>query len=88
MRNLLSALLLLVCVSGCDMFQINRYDQMTVDQIDLTIAYELGDFQYIEKWLHTLDSPLLIEDLRMRHESELARLRAWKLMEEAKKLDE
>jgi len=84
MRNLLAVLLLLVCVSGCDMFQINRYDPVTVAQIDMTIAYELQNFDFLKDMLGS-DA---VDEIEIRHESELARLRAWKLMEEAKNLDE
>lgn len=89
MRKLLLVLALLPALYGCDMFQIHRYDPMTVEQIEATIAFETEDFRLTRETLEDLQAPQeVIDILTMRHESELLRLEAWKMAEEAKKLED
>lgn len=83
-RKRLSKLLLIgaiLCLTGC--LTVKAYDPITVQQIEATISFETKDY---------LLSKRAIEDdrfrlgLTIRHESELARLKAWLRAEKAKKL--
>jgi hypothetical protein len=83
------AILLLLGVSGCDVLQLHEYDPMTAEQIQKTIAYETTDYSLVVEDYRTLAVPESWSTaLRIRHESELARLRAWLAAEEAKKIPE
>lgn len=91
MRKLLSLALLLLVLGapGCELFKIHGYDPVTVQQIEQTIVFETEDFQLTVQALKDLGAPdEVIFVLQLRHESELARLSAWKLAEEAKKLED
>jgi hypothetical protein len=81
--------LLVVGASGCSVFQLHEYDPMTTEQIQKTIDYEISDYNMVSEVYRVLDVPDgWLMSLEVRHESELARLRAWLVAEEAKKIEE
>lgn len=82
------ALSILPCM-GCSALSLKKYDPATVEQIKFTVAFEEQGFLLTERALS--DGALSEEEmnsLRIRHDSELARLKAWILSEEAKKVED
>lgn len=89
LRRLLSLTVVLVALSGCNMFQLHKFDPLTVAQIERTISFEEADFAMTDEALADLGATDVVRgSLELRHKSELARLRAWLLAELAKKVDE
>lgn len=87
LRRLLTLTVVLVTLSGCA-FTLQSYDPMTVAQIEKTIAFEEMDFAMTDKALEDLQAPDIVRgSLELRHDSEIARLRAWLLAELAKRVD-
>jgi hypothetical protein len=88
-RRLLTLTIVLALLSGCEMFKLHQFDPMTAAQIERTIAFEEADYAMTDKALEDLGAPDVVRDsLELRHDSEIARLRAWLLAELAKRVDE
>lgn len=89
LMGLFLAVVLMVGMSGCSMFEMHPYDPMTAAQIQKTITFEELDYSLSDAALKELSAPeAALEALKVRHDSEIARLKAWLLAEEAKKVDE
>lgn len=89
MRKYFILLCTVVAFSGCGLVQMYKYDPLTVNQIDKTIQYENQDFDMADKALAELNAPDIVRtSLKVRHESEIVRLNAWKDAEAAKKVDD
>jgi hypothetical protein len=87
-RRLLALTLVLVALSGCQI-TLQRFDPMTAEQVEKTISFEEKNFTMTSEALISLGAPYsVVKSLELRHDSEIARLRAWLLAELAKKVDE
>ncbi len=79
---------ILLCIS-CTGFEMKKYDQVTVDQLQQTIAYEKDTMEKIINILKELQvSEDVIANFEVLRDSELARLNMWLEYEESKKLEE
>lgn len=76
------------CFSGCSTFEMHKFDPMTAEQIQKTIEFEKSDFALVEAVLKVITAGNTYESLLIRHESEIARLQAWLLAEQAKQIEE
>ena len=93
-RNFGLVVILLSCVSGCSFLQPHKYDPQTVNQVDITVTYENSAFALLNMNLDSLvvADPAKIKEvvaatkneIAVRHNSEIARLNAWKVYEAAK----
>lgn len=80
----LAALVAVLLLAGC--LQVVPYDPVTASQIERTIAFERADYQMSREALEALGAPdIALDSLDARHRSEMLRLEAWRLSEEAKK---
>jgi len=78
-----------ILLSGCSAFQLRSFDPMTVTQIEKTVTFENADFSLADKALEDLSAPDVVRtSLKIRHDSEIARLDAWLVAEKAKQIPE
>lgn len=83
---LLPILACLLLLAGC--VTMAPFDPMTAEQIQKTIEFEEMDFERSMETLDSLEAPDLDKNgLKLRHDGEMARLRAWLSAEEAKRLE-
>jgi len=89
MRKYLILLCAVFALGGCNLLELHKFDPMTVAQIDKTIDFENTDFALADKALSDLNAPEIVRNsLKIRHDSEIIRLQAWKGAEEAKKAED
>jgi hypothetical protein len=84
----LPIVLLFVVPTGCCLFGggVPAFDEKTVAALDATIAYENAQYEVLMKELTSISAPEAIKaNIQVRHDSEIGRLVAWRLMESAKK---
>jgi hypothetical protein len=87
MKKFLSVCLVGLLLAGCAQFAPKAFDPVTLSEIDQTIDYETKDYDASKKALLVLGAPqIVLTELEIRHDSEIARLKAWKVSEEAKKI--
>lgn len=89
MRKYLVLMCAVFALGGCSALELHKFDPMTVEQIDKTINFENLDFDMADKALADLNAPEIVRtSLKVRHDSEIIRLQAWKGAEEAKKAED
>lgn len=87
MKKYLSICLAALLLAGCAQFAPKAFDPVTLSEIDQTVEFETKDFDASKKALLDLNAPpVVLTELEIRHDSEIARLKAWKVAEEAKKI--
>jgi hypothetical protein len=75
----------IVLLSGC--VTLNVHDPNTVKQIDATIKFEQEDYEMSKQALEEAEAKgQSLLELEIRHKSEMSRLDAWKMAEEAKRI--
>jgi len=74
----------IVLLSGCVSLNIAEKDQVTIDQIDVTIQNEQETYLKILNAVKGDGVMSIVKILKILHESELERLQAWKEYEESK----
>lgn len=87
MRKFFTLLFVGAVLSGCSALKMYQFDPMTAAQIEKTVTFENTDFALADKALEDLGAPDIVRtSLKVRHDSEIARLDAWLAAEKAKQI--
>lgn len=87
MRKFFALLFVGAVLSGCSALKMYQFDPMTAAQIEKTVVFENTDFALADKALADLGAPDIVRtSLKVRHDSEIARLDAWLAAEKAKQI--
>lgn len=97
MKRLVILAAAVLVLPGCGFFQgaVKKYDVSTVEQIDKTVTYENAVYDLLGAELTKISAAQTPEavakeveaaklEIKVRHDSEIARLAGWRLYESAK----